>query len=181
MPQTPDPHQSDPYNRSGFRVLMFSMVFSLGFFAYISFGVPPIDLQEIDPDQSTGAPPLAQQVEDYATPWVEVGFMQKYGQKIYAVNCASCHGPTGLGDGAAGAALPVKPRSLVEGQWQHGGSSVELFNTITNGIAGSTMASFKHLKPKDRWALVQMIRQLTQNKVPDDAKALQAFGQGTLE
>lgn len=34
------------------------------------------------------------------------------GQKLYAANCASCHGAQGRGDGPAGAALKPKPTDL---------------------------------------------------------------------
>lgn len=35
------------------------------------------------------------------------------GKKLYAANCASCHGAQGRGDGPAGAALKPKPTDLV--------------------------------------------------------------------
>lgn len=35
------------------------------------------------------------------------------GKTVFATNCASCHGDTGHGDGAAGAALDPKPDNLV--------------------------------------------------------------------
>lgn len=38
------------------------------------------------------------------------------------------------------------------------------------------MAPFKHLPKTDRWALVQFIRSITQNKEADDAATLATFG-----
>jgi mono/diheme cytochrome c family protein len=35
------------------------------------------------------------------------------GQTLYAANCASCHGDSGLGDGVAGSQLSPKPANLV--------------------------------------------------------------------
>lgn len=35
------------------------------------------------------------------------------GKELFAANCASCHGESGLGDGAAAASLDPKPASLV--------------------------------------------------------------------
>jgi mono/diheme cytochrome c family protein len=88
-----------------------------------------------------------------------------------------CHGKEGKGDGPAGAGLNPKPRNLVEGQWKLGGDSVTLFTTLTNGIQGSSMPGFKQLSPADRWALVQFIRSITQNKSADDAAKLKAFAE----
>jgi mono/diheme cytochrome c family protein len=34
------------------------------------------------------------------------------GKDLYAANCASCHGATGMGDGPAAAALDPKPKAL---------------------------------------------------------------------
>jgi mono/diheme cytochrome c family protein len=36
------------------------------------------------------------------------------GKKLFASNCASCHGETGQGDGKAGATLNPKPANLVD-------------------------------------------------------------------
>lgn len=54
--------------------------------------------------------------------------------------CASCHGATGAGDGAAAAALNPKPRSFVEGVFKFDtdgdgktGTEADLFNVVTNG------------------------------------------------
>lgn len=38
------------------------------------------------------------------------------GAEVYARYCASCHGAGGKGDGAAGAALPIKPSDLTDGR-----------------------------------------------------------------
>lgn len=36
------------------------------------------------------------------------------GKDLYAANCASCHGDTGLGDGVAGSSLDPKPANLTQ-------------------------------------------------------------------
>jgi len=41
------------------------------------------------------------------------------GKKLYKANCASCHGPTGRGDGPAGAALNPRPADLATMAGQH--------------------------------------------------------------
>lgn len=76
-------------------------------------------------------------------------------KKIAEVNCVACHGAKGVGDGAAAAALPVKPANWTTPAVQ-GETDGELFWKITNGRG--PMPPWKHLAEKDRWALVHYIR-----------------------
>ena len=72
----------NPYNLSGFIIFLFSLFFSLGFFIYVVYIHPPIDLQEISEEELSGdGPTLTEKVEQYETPWIEVDFMATYGQK----------------------------------------------------------------------------------------------------
>lgn len=173
--------QKDSYNRGGFIAFIFSMVFSLVFFVYVTFMHPGINLKEIPEAPKAGAEAAgteqtkAVDISKVEKLWVENPDVAAYGGKIYANNCAVCHGPKGLGDGPAGASLIPKPRNLVQGQWKVGGDSISLFKTLQNGIPGSSMASFGHLPVADRWALVQFIRSITENKVKDDPAKLEAF------
>ena len=57
------------------------------------------------------------------------------GQEIYTTFCATCHGPTGLGDGVAAAALDPKPRDLSSAAILEGYTDEYLVNVITNGGA----------------------------------------------
>jgi mono/diheme cytochrome c family protein len=86
-----------------------------------------------------------------------------------------CHGPQGKGDGAAGQALNPKPRNLVDGPWKKGGGYIGWFDVATNGIPGTSMAPFGHLKVADRWALVQFIDSITKAKVQEDPKKIAEF------
>ena len=167
---------NDEHNRGGFLTLIFSVVFCLVFFVYISFIHPGVDLKEVSEEAMN--PEAAAPAVDLAKiekPWIENADLVAHGQKVYKTNCAICHGDGGLGNGAAGAALVPPPRNLVEGKWKVGGSSVALYKTLQQGIAGGSMASFKHLPVVDRWAMVQFIRSITQNKVEDNASELEAF------
>jgi len=165
----------DEHNRGGLIVFLFSVGFCLLFFVYIAFIHPGVDLKEVK-DIPTAATTSAVDITKIDKPWVENPALVEHGQKIYKQNCAICHGESGKGDGAAGAALVPPPRNFVEGKWKKGGSSADLFATLQNGLPGSSMASFKHLPKVDRWALVQYIRSITQNKTPDDAAQLDTFG-----
>jgi mono/diheme cytochrome c family protein len=78
-------------------------------------------------------------------------------KKIADVNCVSCHGPKGKGDGPAAAALPVKPANWSSPAVQ-AETDGEIFWKITNGRG--PMPPWRHLAEKDRWALVHYIRSL---------------------
>ena len=76
-------------------------------------------------------------------------------RKVFETNCVPCHGPKGLGDGPAAAALPVKPANWTSPSTQ-GMTDGEIFWKITNGRG--PMPPWKHLPENDRWAMVHFIR-----------------------
>ncbi|MEZ4459992.1 MAG: c-type cytochrome [bacterium] len=84
----------------------------------------------------------------------------KKAAEIYAAQCSSCHGAEGKGDGAAAAALNPHPRNFhsADEKWTNGSSPLAIFNTLTNGIAGSSMASYASLTEDERWSLVHYVR-----------------------
>lgn len=79
------------------------------------------------------------------------------GEKIAKINCVSCHGNKGKGDGAAAVALNPKPADWTSKRVQDE-SDGELFWKINAGRGA--MPAWKHLPEKDRWALIQYIRTL---------------------
>lgn len=173
-------HQSGPdhYNHGGMIAFLFSMVFVFAFFIYIVAIHPGVDLQENVQDPPSAEQVLAEapvDVSGVTEPWVANADMVKHGSKLYAQNCAMCHGATGLGDGAAGQALNPKPRNLVEGPWKKGGGFIGHYQVLTEGIAGGSMAAYAHLKPVDRWALVQFIDSITKAKVQEDPVKVAEF------
>lgn len=168
----------DEYNRAGFLAFAFSMVFCFAFFFYLVAVNKGVDLAEnvVDPKAATaeGAVPVFD-VTKVTEPWVSSPEMITYGAKLFKTNCAMCHGEKGMGDGAAGAGLNPKPRNLVEGKWTQGGGDIEHFKVVTNGIKGSSMASYAHFKVADRWALVHFIESITQAKSTDDPAKVAEF------
>lgn len=169
-------NSSDQYNHGGMIAFIFSMVFVFVFFIYIVAIHPGVDLKEnIQEPPSEIVAEAAVDVSKIAEPWVINEDMVKHGKKLFAANCAMCHGNEGHGDGPAGQALNPKPRNLVEGPWKKGGGFIGLYNVLTEGIAGSSMASYGHLKSVDRWALVQYIDSITKAKVTEDPKKVAEF------
>ena len=79
------------------------------------------------------------------------------GKKVAQVNCVSCHGAKGKGDGAAAAALNPKPADWTSKKVQ-AESDGEIFWKISTGRGA--MPSWKFLPENDRWALVRYIRSL---------------------
>lgn len=167
---------TDPYNKSGFMVFIGCMIFTAVFFIYIAFihpGVKNVD-KNLVLDYDPNAPVKSFDLASVEEPWVYSEDMVKAGQKVYTTaTCVTCHGADYKGIAAMGA------RDLVAGQWKQGGTSIDLFKTITNGIPGTGMAPFKHVSKNERWALVHLIRSITQNKPADDANALADFAKSS--
>lgn len=170
------------YNTGGMIAFVFSMVFTLGFFGYVTFvhkGVQLKEVADVQPDATQtlaggaakpAAPKKIANIAAVKDPWISTPELVDHGAAVYQTNCAVCHGPKGLGDGPGAGVVPP-PRNLVEGKWTRGGDSLSLFNTLTKGSPGTSMAPFAHLVPAERWALVHFVRSITQNKVADnDAK-----------
>lgn len=82
-------------------------------------------------------------------------------KKAVEINCASCHGASGKGDGPAAAALPTKPADWTSARVAKE-TDGELFWKITNGRGA--MPPWKHLPEKDRWEIVNYIRTLQKKK-----------------
>lgn len=168
----------DEYNRSGLIAFAFSMAFCFAFFFYLVVVNKGVDLGEnvVDPNApaAEGAAP-AFDITQVKEPWVSTPELVAYGQKVFKTNCAMCHGDTGHGDGAAGAALNPKPRNLVEGKWTQGEGVINHFKVLQNGIKGSSMAAYSHFKPADRWAVIWYIDSITNNKSKDDPAKVAEF------
>jgi len=79
------------------------------------------------------------------------------GEKVAKVNCVSCHGPKGKGDGPAAVALNPKPADWTSKKVQEEPDG-EIFWKITTGRGA--MPSWRHLSENDRWAAVRYIRTL---------------------
>lgn len=167
----------DHYNHGGMLAFAFSMVFVLAFFIYIVAIHPGVDLKENLQAVEKG-PKLAAAAVDVskiAEPWVANDDLVKHGKKLYAQNCAMCHGDQGLGDGPAGAGLNPKPRNLVTGPWKLGGGLIGGFKVVTEGIPGTSMAAYAQFKPVDRWAITQFVVSITEAKVQEDPAKVAEF------
>jgi mono/diheme cytochrome c family protein len=111
-----------------------------------------------------GAPSFA----DFAVapkPEVTPALLER-GKRLYAQNCAACHGVNGDGKGDAAAFLAPRPRDFVKANYRLRSTApnnlptdVDLFRQISLGMPGTPMPPWKHmLSDDDRWALVEHLK-----------------------
>ncbi|HTK70079.1 MAG TPA: c-type cytochrome [Candidatus Eisenbacteria bacterium] len=98
------------------------------------------------------------------------------GKSLFAVNCASCHGNTGQGNGPASAALNPKPRDFTSGYWRYGGGEARVVRTISEGSPGTAMAAFTSIPLEDRFALAHYVRSLGPKEQEDKPEDLAWLG-----
>ena len=86
----------------------------------------------------------------------------KRGATVYAANCVSCHGTTGLGDGEAGRNLSPRPGNLVWlSQMPMARWDAFMYWTIAEGGTqfGSAMPAFKDALSKDDiWSVTAYVQ-----------------------
>jgi len=89
------------------------------------------------------------------------------GRETYALYCIGCHGETGDGNGAAARFLDPKPRDFRRGRVKFAAVAAgstpreeDLLRTVTNGLHGTAMSSFRLLPLADRRALVAYVETL---------------------
>jgi cytochrome c oxidase cbb3-type subunit I/II len=82
--------------------------------------------------------------------------------------CWECHGKTGKGDGEKAAGLKddeeftMVPADLTSGQFKSGPAVEDIFRTITTGLSGTPMPSYRDsFSDEDRWALSYYILALS--------------------
>jgi mono/diheme cytochrome c family protein len=81
------------------------------------------------------------------------------GAEVYKVNCESCHGPQGHGDGPAGVALDPAPKNLPEIAAQVGDDY--LYWRVNTGKEGTSMVAWKGILTDEQiWQVVAHIRTL---------------------
>lgn len=83
------------------------------------------------------------------------------GTNLYASQCASCHGVTGGGDGPLAAKLDPKPIAFTDAERAASRSLMALYQVVSQGVSGTSMASFASLPEEDRWALAFYIGTLS--------------------
>ena len=117
---------------------------------------------------------------DLGKPPIPTKPMIAHGSEIWQqAKCWECHGRQGKGDGEKAPGLkddwgfPIRPANLARGQFKSGPTVSDLYRTITTGLSGTPMASFKAAFPdEDRWALAYYILSLSAFTDPLSGKPL---------
>jgi mono/diheme cytochrome c family protein len=106
-----------------------------------------------------------------AEPPTSAESIQRGAQLFQKLNCWSCHGKGGRGDGPSALTLtdskgyPIAPFDLTSGtHFKCGQTDRDLFRDLTTGLDGTPMPSFADaLKPDQIWDLVHYIQTLRLN------------------
>jgi mono/diheme cytochrome c family protein len=103
------------------------------------------------------------------------------GREVYGLlECATCHGETGLGDGPSARTLPVdtwgnpqKPFNFTKGRLKSGGAPQDVYRTFMTGLNGTAMPSYgdifdapdgESIKAGDAWHLVSFVLSLRKER-----------------
>lgn len=90
-----------------------------------------------------------------AEPYAAASVME--GARVFAENCALCHGAGGKGDGPAAAALPIHPADLTAPHlFAH--SQGDLFWWVSQGKGGVMPGFSTVLSPAERWDVINFVR-----------------------
>ena len=83
------------------------------------------------------------------------------GRDLYARNCASCHGATGMGDGPAAPGMNPPPPPIGSATEMHDVSPALMYRVVTVGIAGTQMGGWSEVLTSDqRWDVVAYLASL---------------------
>ena len=90
---------------------------------------------------------------------------QLAGQKLFAVQCAACHGTRADGQSSLATELvdlaeePCPPTDLTSEALKAGAEPVDIFRVLLTGMDGTPMPSFRDgLSDEERWDLVAFLR-----------------------
>ena len=157
---------------------LFVLSAALVFWAFVSFF--KIGREEGKKTAATpGARPPAQaQTVDLSLLYNSTPELVAQGKMLYAVNCASCHGQTGKGDGDRAPELNPRPRNFTTEKFKFGTAPSQLWNTVKVGSPGTAMASFELLPANDRVAIIHYIRTLIPNPASDPADVVAQLSGG---
>jgi mono/diheme cytochrome c family protein len=135
-------------------------VFNPGLYAELT-------VKGLQPDGATswGALTVPPPPQEFATP----EFLAR-GQALYTQACTACHGTTGKGDGILGMKVefnippanftkPIYSINIRSTQMGTLPVDADLFRSVTRGMPGTAMMSYRDLPETDRWALVRAVKE----------------------
>ena len=87
---------------------------------------------------------------------------------LYQKYCSACHGAQGYGDGLAARGLNPPPANFHDTEKMARRSVFTLYNSVTQGVTGTSMAPFATVSDDARWALALYVSNL--GATADDLK-----------
>lgn len=84
------------------------------------------------------------------------------GARLYAQQCAQCHGALGAGDGAVGRTLTPPPANLADPAILAAATPLDIYRKVTHGVPATAMPAFEQsLSPDERWDVVAHVLALS--------------------
>ena len=151
----------------------FSVIFVLSIFLFYGFA-SPAGAEETDVRTRVPANKM-ELAKGMANPGsLDKGFIAA-GKEIFSGKgrCAMCHGETGKGDSPMAASFNPKPRDFTNLQWQKVRTDGEIFWAISEGTEYGMIPFGGSLSEKERWQLVNYIREIGRLSNPTLAKEQQ--------
>jgi glucose/arabinose dehydrogenase len=111
-------------------------------------------------------------VKDARNPFAKSEAARAAGQKLYAANCASCHGRQGQGTGNVPSLVDGRLDSVTPG---------ELFWFITKGSKENGMPSWSAMQVTKRWQIVTYLKLMKVSKASTEASAPAPADTSTLK
>jgi mono/diheme cytochrome c family protein len=127
-----------------------------------------LDPAEAPPRKGGVIPPVDPKTLIEATPE-----LVSRGKILFEANCTPCHGPLGHGDGPAAPTMSPRPRNLTSPDgWTNGYGLPGIYKTLSEGIKGTSMASFDYLTKKDRMAVGHYVQSMGDFPKQERAQAI---------
>ena len=141
------------------------LVFGALLLVACSGGAEPTDDHADSEDTHVETPP---EYADLTNPFAGDHEAAEAGAEIYEVNCASCHGPEGKGDGPAAEPLDPKPADLSDAHLMEDMSDGALFWRVSEGGMmepfNSLMPAWKDTLSEDEiWQVIAYIREFAED------------------
>jgi cytochrome c oxidase cbb3-type subunit II len=113
-------------------------------------------------DSALNASPARTRSSGTDVPALPASVDDRRGQRLYASNCASCHGPRGAGDGPGAASLVPPPSDLSSHEY----AMARVVDALWNGVAGTAMQAWREYSPGD---LAEIARVVQRFHIGEDA------------
>jgi len=100
----------------------------------------------------------------------------KKGEELFNTTCATCHGITGAGDGAAGQGLDPAPANFLDSEVMNWVSAYQAYNTIKLGVPETGMIAYTNYSEEELWDLAFYVKSLQyKNKSSDTIQLRKVF------